>query len=412
MEKEIKRLNACQVEIKGELEWQEFQKYFERAIKDLSKDVQIKGFRPGKAPREMVERAISREKVIQQASKQAIRESYQNIIEAERFEPIGYPSAEVLKVAEKNPFQFRIRVDVLPEIKLPDLKDIARGIKKREVKAEEREVKDSLEWVRKSRANFKDLNKQASKGDFVRIEYQSPQVESNKLFKDSFILGQGHFIADFEKNLLGMKENERKEFKAEFPDDFPNKGLKGKEVSFKVKMNKVQLMEAPEMNDEFAKSLGQFKTVKDLEKSIEQGMEREKELQAKAEYREEFLEKILERTSLTVPESLLFLEKEQVLKEMKLNKDSLTREQQKELQEVAEKRVKNLLLLREIGKQAKIGVSKEEIEQAINSFFANYPQNITPQIDKQKIEEYYRGIIYNEKVFKVIDSYASNSNHN
>lgn len=416
MKTKIKELPRSKIEILGEMPWEEFQPFAERAFQELNKGLTLKGFRPGKAPRDLAERHISKAQILEEAANIALEEKYAEAVRKHRLHPIGMPQGEVLKLAHGNPFCFRVRADVLPEIFLPDYKEIASETKKKEIEVEEREIKEALEFLQRSRASFEEVKKPAQKGDFVEIEYQSPEVEQDRPLKDIFFLGNGHLIEGFEKQLEGMKAGEEKEFELTFPADWIKKELAGKKATFKVKMNKVQLAKLPPLNDGLAKELGGFKDLEALKINIKQGIRREKEIKESQRWREEVLKKIAEKTSIEIPETLLVIEQKRTLEELKQTvKEGLKMEfddylkqinkkeedLKQELLKTAETRIKHLLLLQEIGSQEKIEVSDEEISQALNSLQTSYPQRSPQEIDKENL----RGIIYNERVFKALESF-------
>ncbi|RLC39663.1 MAG: trigger factor, partial [Candidatus Nealsonbacteria bacterium] len=268
MEVKINNLSKSKIEIFFELSWQEFSPYLDKAVLEFSERMEFKGFRPGKVPREIVEKEIGQGKILEKAAELAIREKYPKIVIERNLEVIGAPEVEVLKLALKNPFIFRIKVNILPEILLPDYRKIARETPKKEIIVEEKEVEDTLKWLRNSRAKFKDLEREAKDGDLVEIEYQSPQIENGKVYQDRFFLGKGHFLAGFEDNLKGMKKGEEKEFEIDFPKDYYQEELRGKKAKFRVKIIKIQEVELPEINDNFARSLGRFENLESLKKNI------------------------------------------------------------------------------------------------------------------------------------------------
>lgn len=420
MEAEIKKLPGSKIEILFEIPWQEFFPYLDRATQNLSKNLKFKGFREGKAPREFIEREIGEGKILATAGEFVIKEKYPKFVFEKKLEVIGTPRVEILKLAKGNPFSFKAKVDILPEIKLPDYKKIASGVEKKEISAREKEVKDALNWLQRSRAKFKDLDREAKSGDFLEIEYKSPQIENGKVFEDRFLLGKGHFAPGFEKNLQEVKTGGEKEFNLTFPKDYFKKELASKNINFKVKVKKIQLMELPELNDDFAQSLGKFEDLEGLRKSIKEGISHEKEIIERQRRRNEILAKIAEASEFEIPDSLVSLERERILdglkarveKELKISfKDYLEKikkpedELKNSFSTPAKKRVKNLLILREIGKKEGIEVSKEEIKESVNEFFKNYPgeEKAKKEVDLERLKEYYRGVIYNEKVFQALE---------
>lgn len=421
MEVNINKLKNSKIEILFELSWEEFTPYLKKAVLELSKGVEYKGFRPGKVPPDLLEKEIGQEKILVEGAEMAIKEEYPKVVQQKQLEVIGSPQVEILKIAPKNPFLFKVKVDVLPEISLPDYKKIASGVERKEVKVSDNEVQKTLDWLRKSRAKFRELEREAKKGDFLEIEYKSPQIEKGRSYQDRFFLGKGHFLAGFEENLKGMRKGEEKEFTLTFPKDYYKKELASKKVNFKVKIKKIYEVKIPEINDEFAKTLGNFENLENLKQSIKEGLTKEKEIAERERRRGEILEKITDLADFEVPEILVSLEekrmfddlKQRVENELKVTFEEYLKETKKDEREikssfweVAKKRVKSFLVLREIGKREKIEVDEEEIKAAINEFLKRYPDVKTAEkeIDLNRLKEYYRGVIYNEKVLQFLES--------
>jgi len=435
MKTEIKKLPKSQIEILFEISAGEFQEFIEKATFELGKDLEIEGFRKGKVPKEILEKEIPQEKIFNKAAEMAIRENYFKAISENKIEPISKPEIEILP--SKEGLIFKAIASVLPEIILPDYKKIASQIKRKEIFVEEKEIDETLNWLQKSRAKFIFENRPAKKGDFVEIEFQSPQIEQGLKRKDNFILGQGHFIFGFENNLEGMIPGQEKEFSLKFPENYFQKNLAGNIVNFKVRMSSVQRMELPEINDEFAKNLGKFENLIGLKKGIEEGIRIEKENLASQRIRGEILERIEKEMEGDVPEVLTETEKKRMLEDLKnlvlerlkiKFEDYLAKIQktEKELLDSfsneAEKKVKSALILREISKREKIEASEEEMKIAINEFSKNYPIEKTKELARQnpalnsraglggldlaQLKSYYEEVIRNEKTLAKLESFA------
>jgi len=303
---------------------------------------------------------------------------------------------------------------------LPDYKKIAAQSKRKEILVEEKEIEDALIYLQKSRAKFIFENRPAKKGDFVEIDFRSSQIEAGLKKKDNFILGQGHFVPGFEENLEGMMPGQEKEFSLRFPENYSQKDLAGNLVDFKVKMNSVQKMVPPEINDEFAKSLGKFENLTELKKNISEGIKIEKENHESQRIRGEILGKINKETRMEIPEVLVETEKKRMLEDLKRlvsEKLKISLEQylsqikktEKELLESfrpeAEKKIKYALILREISKREKISASEEEIKMAVNEFLKNYPdtEKVKKELDPGQLKSYYEEAIRNEKTLQFLE---------
>lgn len=420
MKTEIKEKSKSELEIMCEMSWEEFKPYCDRAFELLSRNVAVKGFRPGKAPKDLLEREIGQDKIHSLAAENAIKEKYLEVIKEKGIEPIGPPQASVLKLAENNPFCFKATVYILPDVNLPDYKKIVKETPKEEAVIDDKEFNEAMKFLLRSRSKFEDLDRTSQKGDFVHIEYQSPQVDNSRKVSDGFVLGEGRLLPGFEEQLEGMKAGENKEFKETFPKDYQSRELAGKEVEFKVTMEKVQKMITPALDDEFAKSLGKFKTIEELKKNIREGITKEKQMAVAGEWRNKVLEKILQNTNMDLPEVLVKTEQENAMRELKdkvQNDLKISFEEylqqvkkkeediKKDLLSKAELKVKSFLVVREIGRREKITVNEQEIEQAVNSFLTSFPQDDAKDVDKQSLKGYYKEVIYNQKVFQKLENF-------
>src|SRR3989344_4069954 len=411
MKTDFKKLEKSQMEINFELTSEEFNKYIDKALESLKKQVKMDGFRQGNVPKEIVEREVGQENLLMEAGDLAVKESYTKFVNENNLEPIGNPEVQILKIAKGNPFSFKVKVSLLPEIELPDYKKIASEVKSIEISVDEKEIEEALNYLQKSHAKFSQIDRGVEKGDFVEIEYSNENINKDKEIRDKFIMGEGGFMKDFEDNLIGMKAGDIKEFKSKFPDGTPNKELAGKESLFKVKVISVQKMELQEINDEFAKSLGVFDNLVKLKENLREGITIEKEEMEKQRKRGEILEKVSLKINFDLPETMIEYEqirlfedlKNQVAQNAKIDFDEYLKSIKKTEEEIkksfrneAEKMIKNFLVLRQIGKQENIEVTGEELEEELNKSIKNYTKEQLDKIDINQMKEYTKGAIFNE----------------
>jgi len=426
MKAEVRKLLKSKIEILFEIPWEEgeFEDYFKRAASILGKDITVKGFRPGKMPQKILEKEIGAEKILQKAADLAVKEKYPQFIREKKIEAVSQPTINITKLAQGNPFEFKAEISVLPKINLPDYKKIASQIKRREILVEDKDVDDAVNWLQQSRAVFTPLEREVRFGDFVEIEYQSPQIENSKLYKDRFLLGKAKFVSGFEENLKEMKKGEEKEFGILFPEDYSNKLLAGKKTFFRVRMKSVQKMELPEINDEFAHTLGKFENLNSLKESLSQGIKKEKELEESQRTRNEISEQIAQNSECELPESLVELEKNHLLDDLKQRVSQglqisfeeyliQIKKSEEEIKnsflESAQRRVKNFLVLREVGKAENIVVSEEEIKEETNKILKKYSdlEDTEKKIDLDRLKDYTESVIYNEKVFEKLENFSN-----
>lgn len=440
MKTNLKKLEKSQLEVDFELDEQEFNRYIDKALERLKGHLKIDGFRPGNVPKEIVEKQVGQENLLMEAGDLAVKEIYVKFVKENSLEPIGQPEVQIKKIAKGNPFLFKVKISVLPDIELPDYKVIASKVKARDISVEDKEIEEAINYLQKSRAKFTDKSSGAEKSDYIKIEYSNENINSGKSIRDIFILGQGGFLKDFEDNLLGMKTGDEKEFEAKFPENAPN-GMGGKDGKFKVKMLAVQIMNLPEINDEFAKSMGVFDSLAKLKENLREGITMEKQESERQRKRGEILEKISQKVfdsrapilnkigarpstqsetlSALVPEKMVEYEqarlfedlKNQIAQNVKVDFGEYLKSIKKTEEEIkksfkldAEKRIKNFLVLRQISKTENIEVSNEELEVEMNKVIKNYSKEQLDKIDIESLKEYNKIAILNEKVFQLLEN--------
>ncbi len=418
----IEKKDKSNLEISFEIPWEEFEPYLDKAISVLSQDKEIRGFRKGNIPRAVLEQEIGKDKIIQSAAELAVKDKYPQALAEHKIEPIANPEIQIIKLAKNNPFKFKAKVSILSEIKLPDYKEIAATVKKKEVTVSDKELEETLEWLRKSKASFSPLERAAQPGDFISIEYSSPKFTAGKPYKDKFVLGEGHFVPGFEKELEGMQVGEEKEFAIDFPKDYVNKNLAGQKVDFKVRLESLQQMALPELNDAFAQTFPNMNSLLDLKNQLRSELKKNKESKEQQRLRDAILEKIVQASECEPPTSLVESEKEYLLADLKekvknnfkLSFEEYLKQAKKTAAELkdsfldqARKRVKAFLVLREIGKQEGIQVSEEEISQEVQRIMDNYPdKEHQGKIDIERLRDYNRSAIYNRKILEKLESFS------
>jgi len=421
MEVKSKKLDKSQIELEFELTAEEFAEHFEHALEHLKHHVKVDGFREGKAPATMVEDKLKPEMLLMEAGDHAVQHVYTDYIKENKLEPVGQPEVQIKKIAKGSEFIFTAIITVLPDVELPNYKEIAKAVKGKEITVTEEEIQDSINYLQKTRAKFTLKNETAENKDFVEIKYQSLDIENNKEIDDKFILGEGGFMKGFEEGIIGMKSGDEKEINVMFPETTPRKDLAGKESQFKIKMVSVQKMELPEIDDEFAKQLGAFDSLDALKVSMKEGIRMEKSEEEKQRVRGEILEKIAEKSKFEMPVAMVEYEKERLLEDLK-NKISQSikisfeeylasiKKTEQEIKETyqkeAEKRLRGFLILRELGKKESIEVSDEEVAEEVAKSVKNYSKEQLAKIDINELKEYTKGVIKNEKIFQMLEDFS------
>lgn len=418
MKVEVKKLPKCKAELDISVEPSEMEPFLNQAASEISQNLSIPGFRKGKAPRNIVEKEVGEFSLWEQASRKAIIKFYVKAIQDKKIEAIAQPEVKVEKLVPGNPVQFKATVSYLDDFKLPDYTKMS--VSRKEVKVDKKKIDEMLDNLRKSRAQISEVKREVKNGDQVEISFKTylnkVPVDQGESKNQPLVIGEGQFVPGFEDNLIGMKAGDKKEFTVKFPKKYHQKNLADRDVEFKLELNKVNERKLPEINDEFAKSLGQFKDEKELRSKMEENLKKEEQQKEKSRLEEEMLEKIGEKTEFEVPETLIEGEIDKMIAELKnmvmasggefdkyLQGIKKTEEDlRKEFKEKAEKRAKYGLILREIAKQKKIEADKNEIEEERKSTLEKYQHDkkAVEQIKSPQYEDYVRTLIQNRKVFE------------
>lgn len=436
MKLDIKKLPQSEVEMLFELDPKEWGEFVFEAGKEFGREVKIDGFRPGQAPQKLVEQKVGTGRILERAADLAVRRSFIEAVKEHDLEPIAPPQVQVLKIAIDNPFEFKTKIVVSPEVKLGDYFKIARtrGKSGQEAKVALEEVEKSLTWLQKSRTKFVAVQRPAQKGDLVEAEFsmshEGKHLPDGEVKNYSAVLGEGlNFAPGFEEQILGLKENEEKNFSLLFPEDWLEKEMAGRLIDFKLKMKSVQEGQKPELNDEFAKSLGEFKDLEALKESIKEGLRHEKEHKEKDLWRLEILKEIAKKSEAEIPPILLEAEKEKMLAELEQNLAQMGLQFEKYLEDIkktkdelkkewsnkAEERVMAALILRQIARKEDLKIEEEELEKEANAFLARFRSSVKAepgatgegnQIDKERLKEYIKGSLLNEKVFRLLEDFS------
>jgi trigger factor len=421
---EIKKLPKSQVEIQISVPAAEFEKFIDAAAEDLSRDLKIDGFRPGKAPRNIVEKKVGAEKILAHGAERAIKKTYVDAVSKNKIDTIGEPQITITKIAIGNNLEYKAVVAVMPEIKLSDYRRDAKSIKKPEPeKVTEQQIEKELESLQKSRAKLVTVQRAAKKDDRVELDFEvfvdEKLIEGGSAKNHPLTIGENYFIPGFEDKLVGMKEKDEREFELDFPKDYYQKELAGKPARFKVKMNLVQEKELPEVNDAFAKSLGNFENLAAFKKNLSEGIELEQKHKGTEKWRAEAIEKIAAESQIEIPDALVEQELEKMMAEFEQNIAAMGLQLETYLEnikksksditkgwkEAAGKRVRAALVLKEIAKAEEIEVPSSAVEEEMNKVLAYYKSagNIDKKVDMERLYVYAKGMLSSEKVFELLE---------
>jgi len=413
---ELKKLPKSQVEILVTISHDELKPFIEQATQKLSEQTKIDGFRPGKVPLDILKKRVGEMKILEEAAALTVEKSYVEIATKEKLEPLGSPKIDFEKLAPDNDFVYKATINLIPEVKIGDYKSVK--IKEQAIKVTDEDINKIIEEVRNQKATEVLENKAVEQGDRVEIDFDifrdNVPIESGAQKKYPLIVGSGHFIPGFEEQLIGLKTNEAKEFELKFPEKYHNSNLAGKPAKFKVKLLAVYKRTLPELNDDFAKSVG-GETLGKLKEQIKQHVEHEEHHKEEERVEIEMLEKLIEKSQVgEIPDVLVNSEVNKMLQELESNISrqglkfeeylkhlNKTTEQMKlEFVPQAIKRVKGALLTRTIFLAEKMEISESEVDKEIEAagkMYQQYP-DMLKNLQTPEYREYIRNMMGNNKV--------------
>lgn len=342
------RLADCQVKFSIEVEAQEMERAVNSAYLRLVKRVEIPGFRRGKAPKEIFERYIGRKKIVDEAIRILIPETYAQALKENNIEPFAPPFIEI---KQEEPLSFTAIVPLKPTVELCDYYQIKLPLKP--VSVSEEDIDKFIEGLCYEQAPWEPINREVRMGDMVTLEIEAT-VEGKPYLNRAivqYIVGSSTFLPGFAENLLGMKEGEEKEFSLPFPSQHPNRG---KECLFKVKIKGIK-GKNPLSLEELVKSLN-FSDFPSLRREVARQLKERREEEAKRELGERILEEIIANSRVEFPPILV----ERVLKQ--LPREGETEE---ELLLRAKKQITRSLILDKIAEKEGIKIEESEVEGEI-----------------------------------------------
>ncbi len=397
MKASIEQISPVKKRLTVEIEAEEVDRKIEEAFRELKKRAKVDGFRPGKVPRNILQRYFG-EQVTQDVKRGLMSETLPQAFEETKIFPVAMPVIENESLKTGEGYKYVALMEVRPDFELKDYMGLE--VDKELVSVSEEAVNSQIEEIRRVNSRLKPLveDRGIQNEDCAILEYEAFEgdkpVEGMKAENFMVRVGSNQFHADFEKGLLGLKAGDSKDIPVDFPPDHAAAKLAGKKVLFKVKVIEVKLMETPELNDDFAKSLGaDFNDLETLKNRIREDIKAREEKRVDRELRKRLLDRIAAMVRFDLPESLVESEMRYAVESVKQNllrkgssfeKSGLTEEKVREdFRAASEKRVKDLLILGEIARQNDLSLTELEVEEG----FADLAKGIGQ--DPKVVRQYY-----------------------
>jgi len=390
------------------------------AYKNLKKTAKIKGYRPGKTPRSVLERLFKKD-VHSDVSSKLLQDSLINVIKEKDIKLVGTPKIDSSGLDAKTPYKYDATVEVQPEIDDLDFKGLE--LKKNLYRVSDEEMSAQLKMLQKNLAQQKTVEeaRPVQKGDFALIDYEGfkggkPFAETQKTKNFTLKVGNSQIFKEFDEQLIGMNPGETKEINIHFPEDYLNKKLANLDITFHVKLNEIREEILPEINDEFAKDLGKYETLDELKNAISDNLQEGYKKRTEQELNEQIFTALIAKKDFEVPDIMVeyelngiiadiersFAHSNTSMEDLGLSKENLS----EKYRDTAIKQVKRHLILNKLIEQEKLTLSDEEINNGLKemSKVFNKPLEEISSFYKQNKDnlELFKNTLLEKKSIKLI----------
>ena len=372
---------------------------------ELSKTVNLKGFRPGKVPVDILKKQFGKA-VYGEILEKVLKETSTKALEEKKIKVVGQPKLDLKSHGEGKDLNYTLEVDELPSIKMQPLESIK--FNDYEISVTENETKKRIDEIAKNQNNFTDKNKNdsAQEGDLVIFDYnatiENRSFEGGEGKNTQITLGKDLFIKGFDKQLLGCKKDQEKEVIITLPENYPKKEFANKKANFKCKILNLKKPEPVKIDDQFAKTLG-AKDLNNLKELVTNQIQNQYKINLDALSKERILDQIEKLHKIDLPDNLV--QQELALISQGLKKEDAEKNK-KESEKIAKKRVKLGLILNELGEKNNLKVDEQELKNEIQKQVQSMPGQ------QKQVLQYYeknpsaaaslRGTIYEEKIINLI----------
>ncbi len=409
MKSSFKKNSGSEIEVSVTLDAKEFEVYWNRALEEARGKLDIKGFRQGTAPTTLADRYLNKDAVFERAANTAVRATLNSIALENEWTLIDTPKVELLENQKDNELglTYKTQITILPQVNLGEYKKTAKKIlaEKKPVVVAEAEIDKSLKWILESRATQVAVSRDSKKGDVIEIdvitECEGKLVPNAQLKKEKFTIGESQFIPGFDEQLENRKSGQEISFELKTPQDYWNKDLQNKTLSFKIQIHGVYEKTLPALDEAFAQSLGpEFKTVADLRQSIKTGILEEKEEKERQRLHLKILEEIARDAKIDIPEIMI----EKTVSNMSSDYGAMLAKTGKSAEEIkttlrpqAVKSIEHNLIIHAIAQLENLAPTPEEVAAATASY------KHQGKIDPREAYDYSYGVLQNKKVFQFFD---------
>jgi len=416
----VEDISPVKKKLSFDISWVDVKKELDAAYRDMGKKAKVKGFRPGKIPRKILE-TLYKDNVEEEAISNLVNKYYWDAIKENGISVVSQPDIDQNGIEEEKNFTFSANVEVEPVIEPNDYTGL-------ELEREDKEVTESdiearLQQIRQMFGTMEEIviDREVKEGDFTTIDFiGSHDGESLKeLTAENYPLeiGSGMFVPGFEEQLIGMRKGESRKIKVTFPEDYRMKRVAGKEVEFTVTLKSLKEKILPEINEDFIRNFEKYETLEDLRKDIKKTIEEENKAQSDAALRNLILSKLLDKNEFEVPASYIERQIHYMMEDTRSKMasrglnikdiDKLSDTYKDMYREEATKVVKSILLMKSIAAKESLSIDDKEINERVMEMAHRRKQDFNSfkkSLEEADIIESIKNEILNKKVFEFIEA--------
>ena len=417
--KSCEKIEKSQVALTIEVGAEAFQAAVEKAYRKMRGKINMPGFRHGKAPRKLIERMYGAEVFYEEAINIAFPDAYEEAVKEQELQVVGYPAVELVGDATGDGFTFKAIVPVYPEVTLGEYKGLTA--EKEEVKVSAADVDERLKQLSDRNTRLVSVEREAKEGDTAVIDFDGyldgKPFDGGKGENHSLELGSHSFVPGFEEQVVGMKAGDEKDIDITFPEDY-HADLAGKAVVFKVKCHEVKEKEVPEMDDEFAKDVSEFDTLKELKADLKKKISEERQKAADREFEDALMTKVAEGITAEIPDAMVENQARQFVEnfKMQITQQGIPYDQYAQMTGITEaklledakepalRQVRMDLALAAVIKAENIEASDEEVEDEFKKLAEQYGMDLEMVKKYVQADQVKDQVISRKAVAVVVDS--------
>jgi trigger factor len=422
MKVSVEQTSEITSRVNVELSEEAVSRQLKKAYNRLNRSAKVKGFRPGKVPLTILKRHYG-DQVNHEVGLELVNDTLMEALEQTGMEVVSQSDLDREPLQEGEPFRYSFVVEVKPQVHAQDYKNIPA--KRPPLEVSDEEIAAELALRRQTNFHLRSLEepRPIQQGDHAVLDFKTfadgkpvPDGEARGFHLE---VGSNRFNPEFENELLGASKGEEREIQVAFPLDYGNKNLAGKKATFQVAVKDIKEKVLPELNDEFAKNLGEFESLEDLRSAIRQELESSKRKRIDDEVWAQICDELLNRNPFEVPKSMVEQELQRMLDTIRfrLSSQNLTLEQagmdedtfKERNRQMAEKRVRTSILLERISHQEGFEVSDEELDQGLHSTAEKMNQPYDKVRDfyvRSNMMDSYRHQLLEDKVINFLQDQA------